>query len=185
MDKITVKIRDMFKIDNETAVCLEETVFREKFQPVLYIVNGFKITQSGMYRYFSALCFHCYDGRCRQCMYTLFCFNRDFYCHSVIQVNRIFHITEKPLFRQRLKDFLDAHPDIIVEKNRFPDEDKSLADSKALIPTLKDFFRKQCWPAGSPPAHQQQRFPLLKTNITMIFSLDLLHFGSKCDSFKS
>ncbi len=116
MDKITVKIRDMFKIDNETAVCLEETVFREKSLPVLYIVNGFKITQSGMYRYFSALCFHCYDGRCRQCMYTLFCFNQDFYCHSVIQVNRIFHITEKPLFRQRLKDFLDAHPDIIVAK---------------------------------------------------------------------
>ncbi len=41
------------------------------------------------------------------------------------------------------KDFLAAHPDIIVgKKSDSPDEDKSLADSKALIPTLKDFFRK-------------------------------------------
>ena len=41
------------------------------------------------------------------------------------------------------KDFLEAHPDIIVgKKSDSPDEDKSLADSKALIPTLKDFFRK-------------------------------------------
>ncbi len=38
------------------------------------------------------------------------------------------------------KDYLDSHPDIIVEKKpKSPDEDKSLADSKALIPTLKDF----------------------------------------------
>ena len=41
------------------------------------------------------------------------------------------------------KDFLEAHPDIIVgKKSDSPDEDKSLADSKALIPSLKDFFRK-------------------------------------------
>lgn len=41
------------------------------------------------------------------------------------------------------KDFLLAHPDIVVEKKSdSPDEDKSLADSKALIPVLKDFFRK-------------------------------------------
>ena len=41
------------------------------------------------------------------------------------------------------KAFLDAHPDIVVErKSDSPDEDKSLADSKALIPVLKDFFRK-------------------------------------------
>ena len=40
------------------------------------------------------------------------------------------------------KDFLQAHPDIVVEKKSdSPDEDKSLADSKALIPVLKDFFR--------------------------------------------
>ncbi len=33
------------------------------------------------------------------------------------------------------KDFLEAHPDIIVgKKSDSPDEDKSLADSKALIP---------------------------------------------------
>ena len=41
------------------------------------------------------------------------------------------------------RDFLDAHPDIIVEKKSdSPDEDKSLADSKALIPVLKDFLKK-------------------------------------------
>ena len=41
------------------------------------------------------------------------------------------------------RDFLDAHPYIIVEKKTdSPDEDKSLADSKALIPVLKDFIKK-------------------------------------------
>lgn len=41
------------------------------------------------------------------------------------------------------KDFLDSHPEIIVEKkDKSPDEDKSLADAKALIPTLDDFFKK-------------------------------------------
>ncbi len=41
------------------------------------------------------------------------------------------------------KDFLQAHPDIVVEKKSdSPDEDKSLADSKALIPVLKDFLQK-------------------------------------------
>jgi len=35
------------------------------------------------------------------------------------------------------------HPDIIVKKKSdSPDEDKSPADSKALIPVLKDFFKK-------------------------------------------
>ena len=39
------------------------------------------------------------------------------------------------------QDFLQAHPDIVVEKkSNSPDEDKSLADAKALIPVLKDFF---------------------------------------------
>ncbi len=38
------------------------------------------------------------------------------------------------------KDYLDSHPDIVVEKKaKSPDEDKSLADSKALLPTLNDF----------------------------------------------
>jgi len=38
------------------------------------------------------------------------------------------------------KDYLDSHPNIVVEKkSKSPDEDKSLADSKALLPTLKDF----------------------------------------------
>lgn len=41
------------------------------------------------------------------------------------------------------KDFLAAHPDIVIEKRSdSPDEDKSLADSKALLPVLKDFFTK-------------------------------------------
>ena len=39
-------------------------------------------------------------------------------------------------------DFKAAHPEMPVEKKSdSPDEDKSLADSKALIPVLKDFFR--------------------------------------------
>lgn len=38
--------------------------------------------------------------------------------------------------------YLEAHPDIeISKKSKSPDEDKSLANSKALIPTLKDFKR--------------------------------------------
>jgi hypothetical protein len=41
------------------------------------------------------------------------------------------------------KKFMDSHPDIIVEKKSdSPDEDKSVHDSKLLIPTLKDFFLK-------------------------------------------
>ena len=65
IDKGMVKIRDMFKVDNEAAVCLKKTVFWEQFQPVLHIMDGFKITQGSMYRYFSAVCFYRYDGRCR------------------------------------------------------------------------------------------------------------------------
>lgn len=41
------------------------------------------------------------------------------------------------------KNFMTAHPDIVVEKKSdSPDEDKSVHDSKLLIPTLKDFFLK-------------------------------------------
>ena len=41
------------------------------------------------------------------------------------------------------KDFLKAHPDIVVgKKSDSPDEDKSLADSKALLPVLVDFFQE-------------------------------------------
>ncbi len=41
------------------------------------------------------------------------------------------------------KDFLDAHPKIVVEKkSNSPDEDKSVNDARLLIPTLKDFFAK-------------------------------------------
>ena len=41
------------------------------------------------------------------------------------------------------KDFMNSHPDIVVEKKSdSPDEDKSVHDSKLLIPTLKDFFTK-------------------------------------------
>lgn len=41
------------------------------------------------------------------------------------------------------KDFLSSHPNIVVEKKSdSPDEDKSVHDSRLLIPTLKDFFEK-------------------------------------------
>lgn len=41
------------------------------------------------------------------------------------------------------RDFMPVHPDIVVEKKSdSPDEDKSVHDSKLLIPTLKDFFSK-------------------------------------------
>lgn len=41
------------------------------------------------------------------------------------------------------KDFLEAHPEIIVDKKSdSPDEDKSLHDVKALVPVLIDFFIK-------------------------------------------
>lgn len=41
------------------------------------------------------------------------------------------------------KDFLNAHPDIVIgKKTDSPDEDKSLADSKALLPVLIAFFQK-------------------------------------------
>ena len=41
------------------------------------------------------------------------------------------------------KDFMDSHPQIVVDKKSdSPDEDKSAHDSKLLIPTLKDFFKK-------------------------------------------
>lgn len=40
-------------------------------------------------------------------------------------------------------EFLKNHPDIVIEKkSKSPDEDKSLSDSKALIPVLQDFFKK-------------------------------------------
>lgn len=38
------------------------------------------------------------------------------------------------------RDYLEFQPDIALEKkSKSPDEDKSLADSKAFLPTLKDF----------------------------------------------
>ncbi len=41
------------------------------------------------------------------------------------------------------KNFMTSHPDIVVEKKSdSPDADKSVHDSKLLIPTLKDFFSK-------------------------------------------
>lgn len=41
------------------------------------------------------------------------------------------------------KDFMNSHPEIIVDKKSdSPDEDKCAHNSKLLIPTLKDFFTK-------------------------------------------
>jgi len=49
------------------------------------------------------------------------------------------------------KDFLNSHPNIVIDKKSdSPNEDKSLHDAKAVIPTLKDFFEKH---------------PLIKPNI--------------------
>ena len=46
-------------------------------------------------------------------------------------------------------EFMAAHPDIVVEKKSdSPDEDKSVHDSRLLIPTLIDFFTKH--PAVNP-----------------------------------
>ena len=84
IDKGMIKIRDMFKVDNEAAVCLEKTVFGKLFQPVLHIMDGFKITQGCMYNYFSCLCFYCDDSGGGKGVYAFFCFNRYFDCHSVI-----------------------------------------------------------------------------------------------------
>ena len=40
-------------------------------------------------------------------------------------------------------EFLDAHPEIVaLKKSDSPDEDKTLADSKALVPVLKDFLAR-------------------------------------------
>lgn len=41
------------------------------------------------------------------------------------------------------RDFMTSHPDIVVDKKSdSPDEDKCAHDSKLLIPTLMDFFRR-------------------------------------------
>lgn len=41
------------------------------------------------------------------------------------------------------KAFFDTHPDIIIDKKSdAPDHDKSLADAKALLPVLTDFYHK-------------------------------------------
>lgn len=41
------------------------------------------------------------------------------------------------------KDFVEGHPDIVVEKKTdSPEEDKSIGDARLLIPTLADFFKK-------------------------------------------
>lgn len=41
------------------------------------------------------------------------------------------------------RDFIQQHPEIILEKKSdSPEEDKALADSKALLPVLKDYFQK-------------------------------------------
>jgi hypothetical protein len=41
------------------------------------------------------------------------------------------------------REFFDAHPDIVaLKKSDSPEEDKSLGDARALLPTLRDFFDK-------------------------------------------
>lgn len=56
------------------------------------------------------------------------------------QVRQPHHQTAQSFYN---KGFLEAHPDIDVEKKSdSPDEDKSLAGSKSLLPVQKDFFQK-------------------------------------------
>ena len=41
------------------------------------------------------------------------------------------------------KDYFDTHPEIqLIQRTDAPDEDKSVGDSRLLIPILKDFFKK-------------------------------------------
>lgn len=102
MNKGVVKIRDMFKIDNEAAVGLKKAVFGQYFQPILHIVNGFKIPLGCMYGYLSAMGFHCHDIRSRKGMYALPGFNGNLDCCGTVQFNCILHITEKTFLIQRL-----------------------------------------------------------------------------------
>ncbi len=67
------------------------------------------------------------------------------------------------------KDFLNAHPDIVVEKKSdSPDEDKSLADSKALLPVLIDFFQKH--PFIEPKTFFLEMPPLIPLKSINLFS---------------
>ena len=86
--KRMVKVCDMFKIDDKAAVCLKETIFWQQVDPILHIVNGFKITLGCIYKYLSFFCFHSNDRRSGNCMYSLLGFDWNFDCHSVIHIGR-------------------------------------------------------------------------------------------------
>lgn len=75
------------------------------------------------------------------------------------------------------QDFLKQHPEIVLQKKtKSPDEDKCLSDSKALIPSLKDFFKQH--PSIKPNAFLGDaafdsisiyRYLLLETSINKAF----------------
>lgn len=72
------------------------------------------------------------------------------------------------------QDFIDNHPDLMIDKKSdSPDEDKSLGDSKALFPVLKDFFNKH-------PLIQPSTFlgdSAFDTILTYPFLLNECHFN--------
>ncbi len=72
---------------------------------------------------------------------------------------------EKGLYDIKFNLMLKIHPDIIIgKKSDSPDEDKSLADSKALIPVLKYFFRKHPLINPKPSWVMQLSIPLKSIN---------------------
>ena len=94
MDQGMVKVYDVFKVDNEAAVCLEETVFRQQFQPVLHIMDGVKIAHGGMDDYFPPESLYHDDSGCRKRVYALFCLDWDFDGHGIIQADSLFRSEE-------------------------------------------------------------------------------------------
>lgn len=90
-----VKIRNMLEVDDEAAVCLEKTVFGQQLQPVLHIVDGFKIAQRGMDDDFSPQGFYLYDRGRQKRVYALFCFHRNLDGDGVVQIQGVFQIAEK------------------------------------------------------------------------------------------
>lgn len=112
MDKGMVKIRNMLEVDDEAAVCLEKTVFGQQIQPVLHIVDGFKIAQCGMDDDFSPQGFYRYDGGRQKRVYALLCFHRNLDGDGVVQIQGVFQIAEKAPDIQRfgqVAEYLKTH----------------------------------------------------------------------------
>lgn len=75
------------------------------------------------------------------------------------------------------KDYLNSHPDIVVEKKaKSPDEDKSLADSKALLPTLRDFKYKHPEKNITDTKNFVKKMPLIQTVNDLRQSFPVIEF---------